>query len=313
MFKVNFGLILEVSNTSQIASLHSSFRSSLYLTHLTPLAIPQTPILSPGDMIAITIGVLALQGAVTEHLQLLRQASSNISHANPTRQYTFLEVRTAEQLSQCHALIIPGGESTTISHLAARGNLLEPLRDFVKVDRKPTWGTCAGLILLSESANRTKINGQDLIGGLDVRVNRNHFGRQTESFEADLDLGFLGPGARAFKSLFIRAPVVERILPAVTGEQEALGDGVVAPSRTPGTEKAGLVAKADVEVLARLPADARSVRDNNIIADDAHEAGDIVAVRQGNVFGTSFHPELTGDSRIHEWWLKQVADEVASR
>src|SRR6195952_318650 len=90
---------------------------------------------------------------------------------------------------------------------------------FRRVLRKPTWGTCAGLILLSESANRTKKGGQDLIGGLDVRVNRNHFGRQVESFQADLDLPFLGTHGTVstdpFPGVFIRAPVVEKILPNV--------------------------------------------------------------------------------------------------
>jgi 5'-phosphate synthase pdxT subunit len=137
----------------------------------------------------LTIGVLALQGAFSEHVQLLRHASSSL----PTNlKFAFIEVRTPTELSQCDGLIIPGGESTAISLVAARSGLLEPLRDFVKVLRRPTWGTCAGLILLAESANRTKKGGQDLIGGLDVRVNRNHFGRQQESFQANLNLTFLG-------------------------------------------------------------------------------------------------------------------------
>ncbi|KAF2154950.1 glutamine amidotransferase subunit pdxT [Myriangium duriaei CBS 260.36] len=263
------------------------------------------------------IGVLALQGAFHEHILLLRQ-SATILASNPEYASTHLtvsEVRTAEQLQTCDALVLPGGESTTMSLVAARSNLLEPLRDFVKVKRKPVWGTCAGLILLAESANRTKQTGQELIGGLDVRVNRNHFGRQTESFEAELDLPFLEEDASSnsrnrFRSVFIRAPVVEMVLEPQHGIQEAqacMADTIVAPSKSPENTKRRLVG-APVEVMARLPGRAQALRDREITARDLGEDGDIVAVRQGNVFGTSFHPELTGDARIHVWWLRQVID-----
>ncbi|KAJ9624869.1 Senecionine N-oxygenase [Taxawa tesnikishii (nom. ined.)] len=272
-------------------------------------------------MTNITIGVLALQGAFSEHIQCLRQAATFLSEEHGSRQvsWRFLEVRTPEQLSTCDALILPGGESTAISLVAARSGLLEPLRDFVKVSRKPVWGTCAGLILLAESANRTKQTGQDLIGGLDVRVNRNHFGRQVESFEADLDLPFLASvgGAdfetskKPFRSVFIRAPVVEKILepqPGIQTQQSRLDDTVVAPSKAPANNKAEEAAAGGVEVLARLPGRAKALKDREVTARDIGEEGDIVAVKQGNVFGTSFHPELTGDSRIHVWWMERVME-----
>lgn len=212
----------------------------------------------------ITVGVLALQGAFSEHIQLLRAAASNIASASP---FQFIEVRTPAQLEQCDGLIIPGGESTTMSLVAARSNLLEPLRDFVKVQRKPTWGTCAGLILLAESANRTKKGGQDLIGGLDVRVNRNHFGRQQESFQANLDLPFLGATKdegkrRPYRCVFIRAPVVEKILPSkkVVGIQKGESereDTIVAPSKTPVDELARKELDREVEIMATLSTDAK--------------------------------------------------------
>ncbi|KAF1988928.1 pyridoxine [Aulographum hederae CBS 113979] len=269
-----------------------------------------------------TIGVLALQGAFSEHIQLLRQATSTFNAAHTTEyQWQLLEVRTPEQLSRCDALIIPGGESTTISLVAARSGMLEPLREFVKVHRKSTWGTCAGLILLSESANRTKKGGQELIGGLDVRVNRNHFGRQTESFEAKLDLPFLEvPGVRQprepFHSVFIRAPVVEKILPKREGiqlEEAEKSETVVAPSKHPKDDVARQAIKADVEIMARLPGNANALSKNEATAADVGEEGDIIAVRQGNVFATSFHPELTGDARIHGWWLGEVVKLVEQR
>lgn len=181
--------------------------------------------------------------------------------------------------------------------------------------RKPTWGTCAGLILLAESANRTKKGGQELIGGLDVRVNRNYFGRQTESFEAELALPFLGikdetGDVNPFNGIFIRAPVVEKVLPVIRGEQASereIDDTVIAPSRSPEGEMREQVLQP-VEVMATLPGRSRTLRENVAATGLEDEAGDIIAVKQGNVFGTSFHPELTEDARIHEWWLQQVKE-----
>lgn len=223
-------------------------------------------------------------------------------------EFDFLQVRTPGELERCAAVILPGGESTSISLIAERTGLLEPLRDFVKVRRRPVWGTCAGLILLAEEANRSKDTGQELIGGLDVRVQRNYFGRQVESFEADLSLPFLdaADGGR-FHSVFIRAPVVERVLPpsaasAATALSTTISGTVTAPPRQE--------TKAEVEILARLPGRAKTLKDKTTTAEQLGEEGDIVAVKQGNVFGTAFHPELTGDARIHAWWLQEVVNAV---
>ena len=193
-----------------------------------------------------------------------------------------------------------------------------------RIHRRPTWGTCAGLILLAESANRTKKGGQDLIGGLDIRVNRNHFGRQVESFEANLDLPFLGGvddgrpamANAAFKAIFIRAPVVEKILPTVPGEQvgeAAVDETVVAPSRAPADDTAKMATCQDVEVMATLPGRRTALPNKVASSHNEEKIGDIIAVRQGNCFGTSFHPELTGDARIHVWWLEQVKKAVEGR
>ncbi|PGH13397.1 pyridoxal 5'-phosphate synthase, glutaminase subunit Pdx2 [Helicocarpus griseus UAMH5409] len=268
----------------------------------------------------ITVGVLALQGAFSEHLTLLHKAAAFLSPSEPQK-WNFIEVRTPAQLDSCDGLIIPGGESTAISLVASRSQLLEPLRDFVKLRRRPTWGTCAGLILLAESANRTKQGGQELIGGLDVRVNRNHFGRQTESFQAPLDLPFLsegnqggrGSGEASFTGVFIRAPVVEKLLPFVDDiqvEEQKREGTIVAPSRHTEDPAARKVMSDHVDVLAKLPGRAARLAGKSVDIDPEAEVGDIVAVRQGNVFGTSFHPELTDDPRIHAWWLRQVDDAV---
>lgn len=259
---------------------------------------------------AITVGVLAVQGAFLEHLTLLRKAPGQLGRNDID--FKFIEVRTSAELSRCDALIIPGGESTTISLVAARTDLLESLREFVKVDRKPTWGTCAGLILLAEAANSTKKGGQELIGGLDVRVNRNHFGRQIESFQTDLTLPFLaqaGLPPEPFPGVFIRAPIVEKILPNVDGvqvEQQAVPESVVAPSKQPRDNEAQVVVSRGVEIMATLPGRMRRAAEKGAEVNVSEEAGDVIAVRQGNVFGTSFHPELTGDTRIHVWWLQQI-------
>jgi 5'-phosphate synthase pdxT subunit len=168
-----------------------------------------------------------------------------------------------------------------------------------------------------------------------VRVNRNHFGRQIESFEADLDLSFLRSAGGSlstgqqdgmksgiermeepFKAIFIRAPIVERLLSPAAGIQTAeasLDDIVVAPSRdlSPNTNPG--LKNAAVEILATLPGRGAALKESLPALHDSgrlEEAGDIVAVRQGNVLGTSFHPELTGDPRIHVWWLEQVVKAV---
>lgn len=159
------------------------------------------------------------------------------------------------------------------------------------------------MILLAEAADATKKGGQALVGGLDVRVRRNHFGRQINSFEADLHLPFLAEGAPAedgtleavapFRGIFIRAPVVDRLLPPHHDGGSVL---VAPPSGRPAEDR--------VRVLGRLPR--RDGTEDGTEREDGE--GAIVAVQQGNVLGTSFHPELTDDMRIHVWWLRQVVE-----
>lgn len=195
-------------------------------------------------------------------------------------------------------------------------------REF-RLDRHPTWGTCAGLILLAEAANSTKKGGQDLIGGLDVRVNRNHFGRQMESFQTDLDLPFLQSlpesvqgSATEFPGIFIRAPIVEKVLANVDGIQEAEQqklETVVAPSRAVRDTLAKAALEREVKVIAVLPGRINQLKDRANKTKSENETGDVIAVKQGNVFGTSFHPELSHDVRIHVWWLLEVQDQVSRR
>ena len=182
------------------------------------------------------IGVLALQGDVREHLNLLAELSSSA-----------LEVRTADQLASCHALVIPGGESTTISKLLVNFGLMDPVKDFVS--SKPVLGTCAGLILLSEEVVG-RLPDQQLIGGLPTAVERNAYGGQTHSFEAEVD--FTGVSETV---AFIRAPRI--------------------------------IDFQGCEVIARL-------------------GNDPVAIRYGNVFGATFHPELTGAKELHKQFLSAV-------
>lgn len=155
-------------------------------------------------MSGIRLGVLALQGAFREHINMLAQLNVEA-----------VEVRLADQLDEVDGLIIPGGESTSMGLVAERWGLVEPLRAWVRAGR-PIWGTCAGMILLAERATGQKRGGQALIGGLDVTVNRNYFGRQVDSFEADLDVPALGEAP--FHAVFIRAPAIA----AVAAEVETL-------------------------------------------------------------------------------------------
>jgi len=196
---------------------------------------------------ALTIGVLALQGAFLEHLVMLRKLGVNA-----------VEVRKAEQLDAIDGLIIPGGESTSMGLIAERWGLVEPLRKWVH-SGKPTWGTCAGMIMLADRATGQKEGGQTLIGGLHVEVNRNYFGRQLQSFETFLQTPQLGSDPAP--ALFIRAPAITEI-------------------------------GSDVEPLAEMDTD----RGDHIY----------VAVRQGTILATAFHPELTNDLRWHRYFVELV-------
>ena len=148
-------------------------------------------------MSEVRLGVLALQGAFREHISMLERLNVEAE-----------EVRLSMQLDDLDGLIIPGGESTSMGLVAERWGLVEPLRQWVHGGR-PTWGTCAGMILLAERATGQKLGGQALIGGLDVTVNRNYFGRQVDSFEADLDVPALGE--TPFHAFFIRAPAITAV------------------------------------------------------------------------------------------------------
>lgn len=194
------------------------------------------------------VGVLALQGDVREHLAALTRAGADA-----------VPVRREAELAGVHGLVLPGGESTTMSRLLRTFELLEPLRARI-AEGLPAYGSCAGMILLAHDVLDTRADAVG-VGGLDVTVRRNAFGRQVDSFETDVDLvGVEGPPVRA---VFIRAPWVERV-------------------------------GAGVQVLATVP--------------PGHGAADgrVVAVRQGAVLATSFHPEVTGDGRVHELFLGMV-------
>lgn len=149
-------------------------------------------------------------------------------------------------------------------------------------------------------------------------MNRNYFGRQTESFEAELALPFLSQEEfnatnEPFNGVFIRAPVVEKLLPVIEGEQTgegSLDETVVAPAQQPQGKLAQEQILRPVEIMATLPGRSRYLKEKVAAVGLHDEIGDIVAVKQGNVFGTSFHPELTQDSRIHVWWLRQVVDSL---
>ncbi|MET8153021.1 pyridoxal 5'-phosphate synthase glutaminase subunit PdxT [Actinoplanes sp. NPDC049668] len=194
----------------------------------------------------MNIGVLALQGDVREHLSALAECDAL---ARP--------VRRPEELEEVDALVIPGGESTTMSNLAITFGLLDPIRKRI-AGGMPVYGSCAGMIMLAT----TVLDGrpdQESFAGIDMTVRRNAFGRQVDSFEAAVAIdGIAGPD---FHAVFIRAPWVEEV-------------------------------GAEVSVLGRVTS--------------GPAAGRIVAVRQGNLLATAFHPELTGDLRVHRYFVELV-------
>jgi 5'-phosphate synthase pdxT subunit len=190
-------------------------------------------------MSAPLVGVLALQGDVVEHVAALQRAGAH------TR-----EVRTPDDLAAVDALVVPGGESTTVIRLLERFGLTEPIKARVR-DGMPFWGTCMGLIVAAHDVADLEQSTLDLI---DVTVRRNAFGRQVDSAEVPLVIPSLG--AEPFPAIFIRAPWIERTGPAVETLAERDGHGVM--------------------------------------------------VRERNVLGTSFHPELTGDDRVHAYFLRMA-------
>lgn len=222
----------------------------------------------------VTVGVLALQGAFIEHVKHFEGATKD---GYSDYEFDFIEVRTEEQLDRCHGLVIPGGESTAISLIAQRTNLLEPLMHYVKSE-KPIWGTCAGLIFLSTQVENGK-PGQQLLGGMNIQVKRNAFGRQLQSFQANLDFSSFITLVSDFPTIFIRAPVITDVISDSNGYENA-NDEII-------HSKNDYENKTPVQILHQL------------------DSGLIVAVRQGTKLGTSFHPELSNDYRFHKWFIDE--------
>ncbi|WXG42481.1 MAG: pyridoxal 5'-phosphate synthase glutaminase subunit PdxT [Candidatus Freyarchaeum deiterrae] len=202
----------------------------------------------------MTIGVLAVQGAIEEHVSMTKLAFKSLNMNGEV-----LWVKKPKQLEEIQGLIIPGGESTVIGRILETSGLLDAIKKFAN-DGKPILGTCSGMILLAKDVYDRVVGktDQSTLKLVDITVERNAFGHQSESFENDLDIPLLGE--KKFRGVFIRAPVVHR-----------LGD--------------------KVKTLCRL--DER-----------------IVAVQQQNILATSFHPELTDDTRFHEFFLKKVTQQT---
>jgi 5'-phosphate synthase pdxT subunit len=200
-----------------------------------------------------TVGVLALQGDVREHVRAVVE-----------RGLSAALVRRPDDLDGIDGLILPGGESTTIMKLARMSGLIEPLRARI-TSGLPVYGSCAGMILLADQVLDAGTQLPETIGGLDIVVRRNAFGRQVDSFETDLEL--TGVPGGPLRAVFIRAPWVEEVGPRAT-------------------------------VIGRL--------------ESGPAGGRVVAVRQGDLLATSFHPELDGDGRVHDLFCHMVENHRAS-
>ena len=222
--------------------------------------------------------MLALQGSFREHVASLRRLPG----------VTAVEVRTADALAACDGVIIPGGESTTMALVAERWGLVDPLKALAASGR-PVWGTCAGLIFLAARAVGQKDGGQALLGGLDALVSRNFFGAAVDSFEAVLPAppcleahatAAGADGAGTFRAVFIRAPAVLETGPGV----EILADYELTPDQVAAAAASRSATVGGVAPPARVA----------------------VAVRQGSLLATSFHPELTDDARWHALFVEDV-------
>ena len=239
-----------------------------------PYLFPVSPA-SMHDGAAPTIGVLAVQGDVREHLRAIEAAGANAA-----------VVRRTEDLAAVDGLIIPGGESTAIMNLLRVFDMVEPIRERIAAGM-PAYGSCAGMILLADRIVGG-IEGQQGVGGMDATVRRNAFGRQVDSFEVDLQMN-IPP---------VTTPAVEPV--------EAIGAPPIRTVfiRAPWIEQAG----PEVEVLAAIPT-------HDSAGHPLPEAavGKVVAARQGNLLVTAFHPEVTGDMRVHELFVNMVKGQPATR
>ncbi|XP_021340060.1 uncharacterized protein LOC110441275 isoform X2 [Mizuhopecten yessoensis] len=218
----------------------------------------------------IKVGILEVQGAFQEHKVALMRANQCLQ---TTIKLEVMEVRHPDHLSpDMDGLIIPGGESTTISLFLKRNNMEEPLRNWIQTKGHVVWGTCAGMILLSKCTENQKDGGQPTLGMLDTVVSRNFFGRQVQSFEAQVT---------------IKAPL---LIPSntQTGTSDSKCHGVFI--RAPAVLK---TTSSEIQVLAVLE---RPEQKDSVI----------VAVQQGDVIATAFHPELTDDLRWHSYFLKMI-------
>ncbi|WWC85930.1 pyridoxal 5'-phosphate synthase, glutaminase subunit Pdx2 [Kwoniella dendrophila CBS 6074] len=235
---------------------------------IQPVELPET----------IIIGVLALQGAFVEHmhyLQRLRPQGHTIKA---------IPIRTLTELQQCQALVIPGGESTVISSIASHTpGLLEALIDFAQDPQRAVWGTCAGMILMADEngiggGKKKPVKGWQGLGGL--KVWRNLFGGQLESFEAQLSIPALSNPSQPFNAIFIRAPAVHSLSPEL---------------------------KDKVEVIAQLPEEScpHLPPSDSPLGEPNPEDLSKIWLKKGKKMVTSFHPELSGDVRIHEFFVEK--------
>jgi len=226
-----------------VRRLRNALRASRRILELRPLST---------STLATGVGVLALQGDVREHLAALRSVGAD---ARP--------IRRATELDDIDGIVLPGGESTTMIKLAREFGLLEPLRAHLAAGR-PAFGSCAGMILLADRLDGGPVRSglTETLGGVDITVRRNAFGRQVDSFEQDIDIAGIPGGS--FHAIFIRAPWVQSVGPQAT---------VLATLRT------------------------------------GRGAGHAVAVRQGRLLATSFHPEMTGDTRLHSLFVSMITND----
>eukprot|EP00823_Brevimastigomonas_motovehiculus_P000023 TRINITY_DN1005_c0_g1_i3.p2 TRINITY_DN1005_c0_g1~~TRINITY_DN1005_c0_g1_i3.p2 ORF type:complete len:252 (+),score=74.25 TRINITY_DN1005_c0_g1_i3:53-808(+) len=230
------------------------------------------------------LGVLALQGAFVEHIAVLRKLGVDA-----------IEVRTKEDLAQVDGLILPGGESTTMSIIAERVGLLEPLRAWSRSGR-PTFATCAGLILLANEVEGQKQQGQSLLGGLDIAVQRNFYGPQSASFEAPIFLSSC-MASRSITSSSTSSSSSSSLSMASCCESSTSSSSSLSSSSS--SSSSSQVSRLSGTFI-RAPAIMSVGKDVQVLASIRHGSAEVVSVKQGNILGLCFHPELA-DADDYFW------------
>jgi 5'-phosphate synthase pdxT subunit len=258
--------------------------------------------ISAASALKLKVGVLALQGAFREHVSVLQKLGVEVR-----------EIRRPEEMDGLDGLILPGGESTAMALIGEKWGIFPALQAWIR-EGKPVWGTCAGMILLSDSAVMQKVGGQALVGGMGVEICRNYFGSQIDSFEHKLDMSVLGlEDSSPYPAVFIRAPAIISVNDECVRILSSVSSRPCPQARRAFKNIATAAACSMENSTAALSKRQMLYQQLSVDPDEAEGGEDLlspptvaVAVRKGALLGTAFHPELTSDTRWHQYFLQMI-------